>query len=74
MYWWARPWEEYARIYTARYPAVAGLVLLDSTRPDQHEPASALSPTNRLSPRVRHLMCMAVPFIWRFGLLRFAAN
>ena len=66
---------EYARIYTARYPAeVAGLVLLDSTHPDQHEPAYALSPTNRLSPRVRHLICMAVPFVSRFGLLRIAAS
>jgi len=66
---------EYVRIYTARYPGdVAGLVLVDSTHPDQHEPAFALSRVNRLSPFVRHLMCLAVPAVSRFGLLRFIAG
>lgn len=35
---------EYVRIYTARYPTdVAGLVLIDSAVPDQHEPDFLLS-------------------------------
>jgi pimeloyl-ACP methyl ester carboxylesterase len=66
---------EYVRIYTARYPSeVAGLVLVDSTHPDQHEPPYALSKFNRLSPGVRHLICMMVPIMSRFGVLRFIAG
>jgi pimeloyl-ACP methyl ester carboxylesterase len=34
---------EYSRIYAARFPAeVAGMVLVDSSHPDQHEPAFLL--------------------------------
>ena len=66
---------EYVRIYTARYPAdVAGLVLVDSASPDMREPEFYLSPINRMSGSTRHLICMALPAMTRFGLLRFAAS
>ena len=66
---------EYVRIYTARYPTdVAGLVLVDSTVPDQHEPGFMLSPANRMSGHARHLFCVALPVMSRFGVLRFAAS
>jgi pimeloyl-ACP methyl ester carboxylesterase len=66
---------EYARVHTSRYPHdVAGLVLVDSSHPDQQEPAFMLSPFNRMSPRARELICAALPFMARFGILRFMAN
>ncbi len=66
---------EYARIYTSRYPReVAGLVLVDSSHPNQQEPAFMLSPFNRMSPRARELICTALPFMSRFGILRFMAS
>lgn len=66
---------EYVHIYTARYPSdVAGLVLIDSAVPDQHEPDFMLSPLNRMSGSTRHLICMALPAMARFGVLRFVAS
>ena len=66
---------EYVHIYTARYPSdVAGLVLIDSSVPDMHEPDFMLAPANRISGRVRHLFCVALPAIARFGVLRFVAS
>ena len=66
---------EYVHIYTARYPSdVAGLVLIDSAVPDMHEPDFYLGSANRMSVRTRHLFCVALPVIARFGVLRFAAN
>jgi len=66
---------EYVRIYAAHYPAdVAGLVLVDSTVPDQHEPDFLLSPLNRMSRRTRHLICMALPAMTRLGVIRFVAT
>jgi pimeloyl-ACP methyl ester carboxylesterase len=66
---------EYVRIYTARYPSdVAGLVLVDPAVPDQHDPDFALAPMNRLSGTTRHLICMALPAMTRFGVLRFVAS
>jgi len=66
---------EYVHIYTARYPSdVAGLVLIDSAVPDMHEPDFALAPANRMSGRTRHLFCVALPFMARFGVLRFLAS
>ena len=66
---------EYVLIYTGRYPAdVAGLVLIDSATPDMHEPDFYLSPLNRLSGSTRHLICMALPAMSRFGVLRFVAS
>lgn len=66
---------EYVRIYTAHYPSdVAGLVLIDSTVPDQHEPDFMLSPLNRMSGTARHLICMALPAAARLGVIRFAVK
>lgn len=66
---------EYARVYTRRYPhEVAGLVLVDSAHPDEPEPAFMLSAFNRMSPAARHLLCTALPFMTRFGILRFMAS
>src|SRR6267378_543727 len=48
---------EYARIFTAKYPTeVAGLVLVDSSHPDQHEPPRAKGPASRLPRLVRKLV------------------
>jgi len=66
---------EYVRVYTARYPSeVAGLVLIDSATPDMHEPDFYLSPINRMSGSTRHLICMALPAMARFGIIRFQAS
>lgn len=66
---------EYARIYTSRYPQdVAGLVLVDSSHPDQQEPAFMLSAFNLMSPAKRRVICTALPFMARFGILRFVAS
>jgi pimeloyl-ACP methyl ester carboxylesterase len=62
---------EYARVFTAKYPdEVAGLVLADSSHPDQHEPPAMKGPMNRLPVWVRETMCTGLPFASRFGLLR----
>ena len=66
---------EYVRIYTARYPTdVAGLVLVDTASPDMREPDFYLSPLNRMSGSTRHLICMAIPAMERFGITRFVAS
>jgi len=66
---------EYVHIYAARYPSdVAGLVLIDSSVPDMHEPDFYLGPANRMSGRARHLFCVALPVLARFGVLRFVAS
>jgi len=66
---------EYVHIYTARYPSdVAGLVLIDSATPDMREPDFALAPINRMSGSTRHLICMALPAMARFGIIRFQAT
>ena len=66
---------EYARIYTSRYPHdVAGLVFVDSSHPDQQEPAFMLSAFNRMPPAKRRLICTALPFMARFGILRMIAS
>jgi len=66
---------EYVHIYAARYPTdVAGLVLIDSSVPDMHEPDFALSPLNRMSGSTRHLICMALPAAARFGIVRFMVS
>ena len=66
---------EYARVYTSHYPHdVAGLVFVDSSQPDQQEPPFMLSAFNLMSPVKRRLICNALPFMARFGILRFAAS
>ena len=53
---------------------MAGLVFIDSSVPDMREPDFYLAPVNRMSGRTRHLFCLALPAIVRFGVLRFAAS
>jgi len=63
----------YVRVFTARYPSeVAGVVLVDSSHPDQQEPAIMRSPINRTPLLARKLLCFAVPVLERFGIIRFA--
>jgi pimeloyl-ACP methyl ester carboxylesterase len=62
---------EYVRVFTARFPSeVAGVVLVDSTHPEQREPAMMLSPVNRLPKFTRQILCSALPFAGRFGVIR----
>lgn len=66
---------EYARVYTAQYPSeVAGLVLVDATHPDQKEPAFMLGLSARMSPAARHAICLSLPVMERFGVMRFVAR
>ena len=53
---------EYARIFTAKFPEdVAGLVLVDSSHPDQREPEIMKGPMNRIPVSVRRFICAARP-------------
>ena len=62
---------EYVRVFTAQFPSeVAGLVLVDSTHPDQREPPIMLSPINRVPTLARRLLCSALPLMGRFGMIR----
>jgi len=62
---------EYVRIFTAKFPSeVAGVVLVDSTHPDQREPAFMLSPINRLPKFAGRLVCSALPLLEGFGVIR----
>lgn len=62
---------EHVRIYTAKFPQeVAGMVLVDSSHPDQREPNSMKSRFNLMSPGGRHFFCTMMPLLGRFGLLR----
>ena len=66
---------EYARIYTSRYPhEVAGLVFVDSSHPDQQEPAFMRSAFNLMTPAKRRMICTALPLMARFGILRLIAS
>lgn len=66
---------EYVHIYAARYPTdVAGVVLIDSAVPDMHEPDFELAPMNRMSGSTRHLICVALPAMSRFGIIRSFAS
>ncbi len=61
------------RVFAATYASeVAGVVLLDSVHEDQqqYEPRSTLAPINRLPAAVRGLLCRAVPFAARLGVVR----
>lgn len=66
---------EYARIFTCKYPAeVAGLVLVDSSHPDQREPPHAKGTASRLPRLVRETICLAQPAIVRFGIARWLSK
>ena len=61
------------RIFTARYPGeVAGIVLVDSTHPDQEEPAMMRASINRAPQLVRRLACFAMPVAINLGIVRFS--
>jgi pimeloyl-ACP methyl ester carboxylesterase len=61
----------YVRIFASRFPSeVAGLVVADSSSPDQHEPPIMLAPINRLPVVIRRILCAGVPLASRFGLMR----
>jgi pimeloyl-ACP methyl ester carboxylesterase len=62
---------EYVRIFTASFPnEVAGLVLVDSSHPDQQEPMSMKSQFNMMAPGARRFFCTAMPVLARVGFLR----
>lgn len=62
----------YARIFAARFPSeVAGVVLVDSSHPDQKEPSILLAPINRMPTFMRRVACYAEPLAARFGIIRF---
>jgi pimeloyl-ACP methyl ester carboxylesterase len=64
---------EYVRIFTARFPDdVAGVVLVDSTHPEQREPSFMRSPVNRLPKLVREILCSVMPLAQRLGVIRLA--
>ena len=66
---------EYVRVFTDKYPAeVAGLVLVDSSNPDQHEPPSMKGPASRLPRTVRQLFCFALPAMVRLGVNRWMSS
>ena len=61
------------RLYAAQHPTnVAGIVLLDSVHEDQqqYEPRSTLAPVNRLPAGARNLLCKAVPWAAKVGIVR----
>src|SRR5438067_1336267 len=63
---------EYVRVFTAKFPDdVAGLVLVDSSHPDQREPEIMKGPMTRVPVMVRRFMCGAAPAAARFGVARF---
>jgi pimeloyl-ACP methyl ester carboxylesterase len=62
---------EYVRVYAARFPSeVAGAVLVDSTHPDQREPAIMLSSINRMPEAGRRFLCAVLPIVERLGIIR----
>jgi pimeloyl-ACP methyl ester carboxylesterase len=62
---------EYVRIFTAKFPSeVAGVVLVDSSHPEQREPPMMLSPITRMHKHVRQLACLALPVVTRLGVIR----
>ena len=63
---------EYVRAYTAKYPnEVAGVVLVDSTSPDQREPAALRSRSGRASTTTRRIACWLLPLAKEIGVIRF---
>ena len=59
------------RVFAGRNPAeVAGIVLVDATHEDQHEPDSMKAPANRLPPAVHKVLCALVPTAGDVGLVR----
>lgn len=66
---------EYVRVFTSKYPAeVAGLVLVDSSHPDQHEPPRMKGPASRMPKLAREFVCFVRPAIVRFGISRWLSS
>jgi pimeloyl-ACP methyl ester carboxylesterase len=59
------------RVFAGKYSnEVAGVVLVDSSHEDQHEPPSMQAPVNRLPRPVHGALCTLLPMAGRVGLLR----
>lgn len=59
------------RVFAGKYPnEVAGVVLVDATHEDQHEPASMKAPVNRLPASVHTVLCALVPAAYNVGMIR----
>ena len=66
---------EYVRVVAGKYPAeVAGMVLVDSSHPDQQEPPVMKSPANRVPKLVREAACLLRPALVRFGIVRWISG
>jgi pimeloyl-ACP methyl ester carboxylesterase len=62
---------EYIRVFTATFPSeVAGVVLVDSSHPDQREPPGMKGSFNLMSSFQRQVHCAGLPAMSRFGILR----
>lgn len=60
-----------ARVFAGQYPKeVAGVILVDATHEDQHEPDSMKAPVNRLPVQVHNVLCALVPAAGAVGLVR----
>src|SRR5205085_8194934 len=61
--------------FTAKYPdEVAGLVLVDSSHPDQREPPSMKGPASQMPSILREAMCLVRPAAVRLGIVRWLAS
>jgi pimeloyl-ACP methyl ester carboxylesterase len=59
------------RVFAGRYPGeVSGIVLVDASHEDQHEPDSMKAPANRLPPSVHNVLCALLPAAGEVGLIR----
>jgi pimeloyl-ACP methyl ester carboxylesterase len=59
------------RVFAGTYPGeVAGMVLVDASHEDQHEPTSMKSTADRLPAPVRSTLCRLLPTMGRIGLVR----
>jgi pimeloyl-ACP methyl ester carboxylesterase len=59
------------RVFTGKFPSeVAGVVLVDSSHEDQHEPPSMKAPVNRLPILVQSALCALLPIAGQVGLVR----
>lgn len=60
------------RIFAGKFPnEVAGVVLVDSSHEDQHEPRSMTAPINRLPAPAQNILCALLPAAGQIGLVRF---
>jgi pimeloyl-ACP methyl ester carboxylesterase len=63
------------RVFAAKYKEeVAGVVLVDASHEDQHEPPSMQASTSRLPSTVRNALCALLPTMGQIGLVRFMSG